>query len=1257
MQRKHWSLAIGLVAGLASGTCAWANPDGANVVRGQVSFARPDANTLNITNSPGAIINWQQFSIGSNETTRFIQPSSSSSVLNRVIGQNPSQLLGQLHSNGRVFLINPNGVIFGPNSVIDVASLITSTLNMTDADFMAGRYHFEGDEAGAIHNQGFIRSAPGGEIVFIAPSIENSGVIESPDGTLLLAAGSSVTLTSLDLEGVQFEIRAPEHQVLNLGELIASRGAAGVFVGTIRHSAVIEANTLSIDESGAVVLSALSDIHIESGGVIEASGGKGGEISIESEQGTTWVSGVVDASVSDGHGGYVEILGVRVAVIDRAMVDVSGHTGGGEILVGGDLRGENPSISNAASTVVGPQTRLIANAGAAGDGGKVIVWSDEMTKFAGRISATGGSLSGNGGFVETSGKAHLEATGMVDASAVTGIPGTWLLDPFDTDLTNAATSGGAFSGGNPDIFTPISDDAVVSIAEIVTSLEGGTRVEVNTGNGGVQAGDITVVNTITANLTSGDVSLTLSAANDLDINAAITATGANALTLNLVADNDLDTAGDITIGANINTNGGLVDAVSAGSGDVNFSGSRTITSDFDVTKLTLASTQTFDGITNVTDVEQSATINIAGGQQMNLSGTMNWNLGNIAGGGTLNILSGATLNHVATSATQFLTGSTIDNGGTFNLNNIGNSFRISSGGIFNNQSGGVFNFQNDSDVIDGGAGSDFNNLGTVTKSGGAAESFFSVTFNNQDGGIVDGGTGNIGLNASGTHTGQFIGIGDVRFNVIQNMAPVSSLAGTIGLFGGLDTSNDPTLNGTINWFGGNLSGGGTLNIAAGGTVNHVATVGTQFLSATTIDNQGTFNLNNTGNSFRISSGGVFNNLAGGVFNFQNDSDVINGGGAGADFNNFGTVRKTGGVLESLFSIDFNNQDGGVVDGGTGNIALAATGTQTGEFIGIGDVRFTANQNMAAGSSIAGTVGLFANLDTTNNPTVTGTLNWFLGNVAGGGTLNVASGGTINHVATSGTQFLSNANIDNQGTFNLNNVGNSFRISSGGIFNNQAGGVFDFQNDSDVIHGGGGATFTNAGTVQKTGGGAGSQFGASINFVTNDGTVDARTGTIDATQLATNNGLLTTSAGAFIDTAANLTNTGTIAGNGTVIANVTNNAFAVIAPGESAGALTISGNLTLLTDGNLDIELNGTIPGVGGHDQLIVTGATTLGGNLNATLGFAVSNANTFDFLTSAGGTSATLTTSTCQLLTLISVVKVETRGARWGCLLDWWAAR
>ena len=132
------ALLLGIVAGLTAGSSAWANPDGPTVVHGQVSMSRPNLNTLNITNSPGAVLNWRSFSIGANETTRFIQQSTSSSVLNRVIGENPSQILGQLLSNGRVFLVNPNGVVFGPNSVVDVAGLIASTLQMSDADFMAG---------------------------------------------------------------------------------------------------------------------------------------------------------------------------------------------------------------------------------------------------------------------------------------------------------------------------------------------------------------------------------------------------------------------------------------------------------------------------------------------------------------------------------------------------------------------------------------------------------------------------------------------------------------------------------------------------------------------------------------------------------------------------------------------------------------------------------------------------------------------------------------------------------------------------------------------------------------------------------------------------------------------------------------------------------------------------------------------------------------------------------------------------------------
>ncbi|HEU0219698.1 MAG TPA: filamentous hemagglutinin N-terminal domain-containing protein, partial [Gallionella sp.] len=138
-----------------------ANPLGPSVINGQASFVAT-GNALNITNSPGAIIHWQSFSIGANEATRFIQQSAASSVLNRVVGQNPSSILGALQSNGRVFLINPNGVLFGAGAQVDVAGLVVSTLNLSNADFLAGRYNFTAHAgAGGIENQGSLTALPG----------------------------------------------------------------------------------------------------------------------------------------------------------------------------------------------------------------------------------------------------------------------------------------------------------------------------------------------------------------------------------------------------------------------------------------------------------------------------------------------------------------------------------------------------------------------------------------------------------------------------------------------------------------------------------------------------------------------------------------------------------------------------------------------------------------------------------------------------------------------------------------------------------------------------------------------------------------------------------------------------------------------------------------------------------------------------------------------------------------------------------------
>lgn len=149
-----------------------ANPSGGVVTNGSASFDQ-QGSTLNITNSPGTIIDWQKFSIESNETTRFVQQSVDSSVLNRVVGQDPSKILGTLQSNGRVFIINPNGILFGQNSIVDVNGLVASSLNMSNSDFLAQQLNFSGDGTnGSINNQGAITTAEGGFVYLIAPNIE-----------------------------------------------------------------------------------------------------------------------------------------------------------------------------------------------------------------------------------------------------------------------------------------------------------------------------------------------------------------------------------------------------------------------------------------------------------------------------------------------------------------------------------------------------------------------------------------------------------------------------------------------------------------------------------------------------------------------------------------------------------------------------------------------------------------------------------------------------------------------------------------------------------------------------------------------------------------------------------------------------------------------------------------------------------------------------------------------------------------------------
>ena len=156
-----------------------------------------------------AIINWKGFSIARPETVRFLQPGASSIALNRVIGVDPSHLYGTLSANGRIFLINPNGIMVGPTGRINVNSFLASTLDMADTDFMSGNFTFSknlSDTLTSIVNQGSIQAAQGGFVSIIAPSVQNQGSIMASLGKVYIGSGEKVTLNFADNDLIGFAV-------------------------------------------------------------------------------------------------------------------------------------------------------------------------------------------------------------------------------------------------------------------------------------------------------------------------------------------------------------------------------------------------------------------------------------------------------------------------------------------------------------------------------------------------------------------------------------------------------------------------------------------------------------------------------------------------------------------------------------------------------------------------------------------------------------------------------------------------------------------------------------------------------------------------------------------------------------------------------------------------------------------------------------------------------------------------------------------
>ncbi len=366
----------------------FAGPTGEQIAAGNVAVARPDAAQTVITQgTQDAIVNWQSFSVGSQEYVQFVQPGSNAAILNRVVGGQESAILGRMSANGRVFLVNPRGVYFGPGAQVDAGGFAASVLDIDDNDFMAHRYVFSrsGNSTGSVVNEGEIKA--GQFAALLGDRVDNEGLIEARLGTVVLAAGSAMSM-QLDADGlVNFAVDektvADLAGVENTGQIIADGGRV----------------LMSAKVADGLVATAVNNE-----GLVRARG------------------------IEEGKGG-IFLVGAGGDVVNRGRLDVSGE---------GNQAGGDVVVRSNQDITLADGSRVTASGGGSGAGGSVRFKADGTLAVRDGASVTASGANAQGGFIELS--AH---HGMIiDGDVLPGDGGELLIDPSIIRFVDSGLSSG-----------------------------------------------------------------------------------------------------------------------------------------------------------------------------------------------------------------------------------------------------------------------------------------------------------------------------------------------------------------------------------------------------------------------------------------------------------------------------------------------------------------------------------------------------------------------------------------------------------------------------------------------------------------------------------------------------------------------------------------------------------------------------------------------------------------------------------------------
>ncbi len=582
---------------------------GFEVVSGDVTLHQ-SGNVYNITsNSAQAVVQWQSFNVNAGQTVNFLLPTNTSSLLNRVLGGNVSNIFGNINSNGTVLLSNTAGINIGASANINTGGFIASTLNLSNTNYLNDNWVFtrpDGVSPAGIINEGNISTNTGGFVVLAGGAVMNTGNIFAPEGTVHLAVGDEIRValgdnTVVDVtvnQALMEQVNTYQSAIQNLGVIDARRILLqadlleSFYAETINNTGILRATTASSLGKSIRVYAFSEDQQalLKNGGIIDVSGT---ELAFD--------------------GGTLELVGDKV--LQSGVITADAYDGG----TGGSVL-----ISSTEKTLLASGSVTSASGGiGTGNAGKMIIWSDKTTMFenGATIDVSGGDISGDGGFVEVSGYETVYFQGQAYGGSVDGKAGSILIDPLNIVIDNAGVDAvtGGDSGGTPD--EAFAEDAGLTMTfdpQAGGSFNGFGDIHLQATN------DITVNSAFDTSLATGNpnVSLTLEANNNITINAPLTTNNA---TITLLADADSSGVGTFT---NNNT-------ITSNSGDITIQGAQIdvnafiTTADVNAGIVTLTTTAGSNGnITYNNSILGNEIYLTADG-----SGTISWGFGTLGAGG------------------------------------------------------------------------------------------------------------------------------------------------------------------------------------------------------------------------------------------------------------------------------------------------------------------------------------------------------------------------------------------------------------------------------------------------------------------------------------------------------------------------------------------------------------------------------------------------------------------------------------------------